>query len=326
MRNWAGIGGLAAALGPLIGGVLVSIDWRWVFVVNALIGVTAMVIAWRNLPSVPGHDVERPSFPAALLITGGIGSLIFAIVKGNAWGWRSLEIAASAAISIVLLALFVAHCLRSENPLIDPTLFRIRPFTGAALAIIPYSITFGAMLFSVAIWGQSAWGWSALQAGLAIIPGPLLVPITSSLLTGKLIGRFGPAYAVAVGIVLVVIGFCVWATFIGVEPNTALVIAGMAFNGIGVGLIFPTLMGTGTHALPPTSFATGSGMINMARQAAIAIGVAIFVAIVGSSASTQERLSAFQSGWWVMAAITLLTLVPTFLLLQPDGQSADKLT
>lgn len=317
VRNWAGVGGLAAALGPLTGGALVTINWRWVFVVNALMGVTAVLIGLRNLPRVPGHDVKPPSLSAALLITGGIGALTFAIIKGNAWGWHSPAIVTSFAVSIVLLTLFVAHCLRSANPLVEPGLFRIRHFTGAALAIIPYSITFGAMLFSVAVWSQSAWGWSALQAGLAIIPGPLMVPITSSLLTGRLIERFGPAYAVAAGIALIDIGFFIWAILIEVDPNATLIIAGMACNGIGVGLVFPTLMGSGTQALPPASFATGSGMINMLRQAAIAIGVAIFVAIIGSSLSSAERLSAFQSGWWVMAAITLIALVPTFLYLQP---------
>jgi EmrB/QacA subfamily drug resistance transporter len=311
VRNWAGVGGFAAALGPLAGGLLVSIDWRWIFVVNVPIGVIAMAIAWWKLPEVPGHDADRPSFRAALLVTGGIGALIFALVKVGDWGWRSPEIAISAAASIALLTLFVLHCLRSPNPFLDPTLFRIRPFTGAVLAMTPYSITFGGMLFSVALWGQFAWGWSALQAGLAIVPGPLLVPITSLIFAGKLIERFGAARVVTAGILFVVVGFCIWATFIGLEPNTTLVMVGMAFNGIGVGLAFPTLMGMSTQALPSSSFATGSGMINMIRQAAIAVGVAIFVAIVGAPTSPEERLAVFHLGWWVMAAITALALVPT---------------
>lgn len=317
VRNWAAIGGLAAALGPLVGGVLVTIDWRLIFLVNALIGVIAMLVAWWKLPAVPGHDVERPSLLAAVLITGGIATLIFAIVKGNAWGWLSPAIGTSVAISIVFLALFVAHSLCSSNPLVDPKLFRIRPFTGAALAMIPYSITFGAMLFSIAIWGQSAWGWSAFYSGLAIIPGPLLVPITSLMFTGKLIDRFGAAYVVTAGILFVIAGFCTWGAFIGLDSNTTLVVIGMALNGIGVGLTFPTLMGASTHSLPPSSFATGSGMINMLRQASIAVGVAIFVAILGSPASAVEQLAAFHLGWWVMAAITALALIPTLLLLKP---------
>ena len=321
VRNWAGIGGFAAALGPLVGGVLVSMNWRLIFAVNAAIGMVAIGIAWRKLPAVPGHAVERPSVLAALSITGGIACLILAIVKGNSWGWRSWEVASCLAISAVLLGTFVAHCLRSLNPLVDPALVRIRPFTGAALAMFPYSMTFGAMLFSIAVWCQSAWGWSALQTGLAIIPGPLLVPTTSLIFTSGLLERFGTARVVAAGIVCVVVGFCVWAARMGTEPSVGLVVVGMVLNGVGVGLIFPTLMGVSTHALPPSSFATGSGSINMIRQAAIAIGVAIFVAIIGAPTSSQERLDSFRIGWWVMAAITALALIPTFLMLRPRGSS-----
>jgi EmrB/QacA subfamily drug resistance transporter len=312
VRNWAGIGGLAAALGPVLGGALVSIDWRWVFVASATLGASSILIGWRHLPNVPGHDVKRPSLLAAFLVTTGIAALIFAIVKINAWGWHSPQVISSMAISLVLLGLFCLHSLKSPNPLVDPALFRIRPYSGAALAMIPYSVSFGAMLFSVAVWGQSAWGWSALQAGLAIIPGPLMVPLTSSLLTGRLIERGGAVYPVTLGTALIMMGFSIWASFIGTEPNTALIVMGMTCNGIGVGLIFPALMGTATQALPPDAFATGSGAINMLRQASIAIGVAMFVAIVGSPASLQARLEAFQFGWWLLAAVTSLTLLPTF--------------
>jgi len=312
VRNWAGIGGLAAALGPVLGGALVSIDWRWVFVANATLGASSILIGWRHLPNVPGHDVKRPSLLAAFLVTTGIAALIFAIVKINAWGWHSPQVISSMAISLVLLGLFCLHSLKSPNPLVDPALFRIRPYSGAALAMIPYSVSFGAMLFSVAVWGQSAWGWSAFQAGLAIIPGPLMVPLTSSLLTGRLIERGGAVYPVTLGTALIMMGFGIWASFIGIEPNTALIVMGMTCNGIGVGLIFPALMGTATQALPPDAFATGSGAINMLRQASIAIGVAMFVAIVGSPASLQARLEAFQFGWWLLAAVTSLTLLPTF--------------
>jgi hypothetical protein len=83
-----------------------------------------------------------------------------------------------------------------------------------------------------------------------------------------------------------------------------------------VGLTFPTLMGVGIGALPASSFATGSGVINMIRQAALAIGVAIFVAVVGAPASLAEQLVAFHRGWWIMAAITGLSLVPTFLFIR----------
>ena len=317
VRTWTAIGGLAAALGPVIGGVLVTVNWRWIFLVNVPIGLVAMLVGWWKLPEVPGHEAPRPHPFDALLVTGGIGGLTFAIVKVNDWGWRSTGIGISFIAAIVLLAWFVWRCLRSDRPFVDPALFRIRQFTGAALVMAPYSAAFGAMLLSVALWEQTAWGWSALKTGLAIAPGPLLVPITSLLFSGKLIARFGAAAVVTAGIFFFVVGLSYWASVIGLQPNAALVIMGMIPTGIGVGLTFPTLMGVAASSLRSSSFATGSGVINMIRQAALAIGVAIFVAIVGSPATPVERVAAFQRGWWVMAPIAALGLIPTVFLIRP---------
>jgi MFS family permease len=316
VRTWAAIGGFAAAIGPLAGGILVTLSWRWIFLVNVPIGIAAMAVGWWALPHVPGHDVKRPSFTAALMVTGGIGALTFAIVKGSDWGWTSPRIAASLAASAICLALFVRHCLRAANPFIDPALFRIRQFTGATLVMAPYSIAFGAMLFSIALWQQEAWGWTALQTGLTIAPGPLLVPTTSLLLSGRLIARFGAAPVVTAGILLFTAGLAIWAGFIGNEPSAATVILGMIPTGVGVGLTYPTLLGVAGGALPPSSFATGSGVINMIRQAAIAIGVAIFVAVIALPVLPAARLAAFHLGWWIMAAITALGLIPTYALIR----------
>ena len=316
VRTWAAIGGFAAALGPLVGGLLVTVGWRWIFLVNVPIGLIAIAVGWWNLPEVVGHAVKRPSAWAAFLVTGGIGALTLAIVKVNDWGWQSPGIVLSFAASLVCLMLFVRHCLSSNNPFVDPALFHIRQFTGAALVMAPYSIAFGAMLFSIAMWEQTAWGWSAWQTGLAIAPGPLLVPITSLLLAGRLIARFGVASVITAGIVFFTAGLAFWASFIGLESNAALVVIGMIPAGVGVGLTFPTLMGISASALPPSSFATGSGVINMIRQAAIAVGVAIFVAVVASPASPMDRVTVFHRGWWIMAAITAVGLIPTLWLIR----------
>jgi EmrB/QacA subfamily drug resistance transporter len=317
VRTWTAIGGFAAALGPLVGGVLVALNWRWIFLVNVPIGALALAIGFWKLPDVPGHNAPRPDVKGAALVTLGIGLMTFTIMQTSRWGWISRETVLLFAIAAALLALFVADCLRANNPLIDPALFRIRAFTGATLIMGPYSVAFGAMLLSLALWMQDGWGWSALKTGIAIAPGPFLVPVTSLLVVNRLIARVGAAAVISLGIVLFAAGMAWFAAVAGLEPSMPVALTGMVALGVGVGLAYPTLMGTGTAALPPSSFATGSGVLNMTRQTALALGVAIFVAILGTPHSPLERLAGYERAWWATAVLTLVCLVPLLLLRQP---------
>jgi EmrB/QacA subfamily drug resistance transporter len=279
VRVWAAVGGFASALGPLAGGLLVTSSWRWIFLVNVPIGLLALVIGWIKLPRVPGHDVPAPDIWAAALITVGIGALTFGIVTLNDGGWSAPAL--SFATAAVMLALFVAHCLRSDNPFVDPALFRIRNFTRATLTIAPFATAFGGFLLSLVLWEESVWHWSAMKIGLAIAPGPFMVPITSLLLAGRLIARVGVATAVSTGLVVFAAGVIVWPVLAGPHPSLWFAVLCVIPSGIGVGLTTPTLMGFGTSALPASSFATGRGVISMVRQIGFAVGVAIFVSIVG---------------------------------------------
>ena len=239
VRTWTAIGGLAAALGPVIGGLLVTMNWRWIFLVNVPIGLVAMLIGWWKLPEIAGHEVPRPNPLDAVLVTGGIGALTFSIVKVNDWGWGSPGIVLGFArrCRADRCCSCCAACVPTI-PLSIPRCFAFASSPARALVMAPYSAAFGAMLLSVALWEQAAWGWSALKTGLAIAPGPLLVPITSLLFAGRLIARFGAAAVVTAGIVFFAAGLACWASVIGTEPNAVLVVMGMVPTGIGVGLTF----------------------------------------------------------------------------------------
>ena len=138
-----------------------------------------------------------------------------------------------------------------------------------------FSMAFGAMLLSRVLWAQDVWHWSALTTGLAIAPGPLMVPLFSFLIAGRLTARFGPGVVIALGSTVFAAGAAWWALAIGLAPDYVNdMLGGMILTGIGVGLTLPTLMATGASTLPPHSFATGSAVINMLRQIGLAIGVA----------------------------------------------------
>jgi EmrB/QacA subfamily drug resistance transporter len=324
VRAWTATGGLAAALGPVIGGLLVAASWRWVFLVNVPVGIAALIVGWRRLPHVPGHDTERPDPFGVVLATAGVGLLTFGLVKGSDWGWGSAAILGTLLGAVVLIGLFVLRCLTSRNPLISPSLFRSRAFTGASLVAIFFSAAFGAMLLSIVLWEQGVWGWSALLAGLAIAPGPVMVPIMSFLVAGRLIARFGPAVVIALGSLAFGAGVAWWALAIGLQPHyVSDVFGGMILTGIGVGLTLPTMMATASSSLPPQSFATGSAVINMIRQIGLVLGVALLVAVLGTTTRHGlSELDAFRHGWWVIAAIAFAGIVPALVLLRQQAGAA----
>jgi EmrB/QacA subfamily drug resistance transporter len=307
VRAWTAVGGLAAAAGPVVGGLLVAASWRWVFLVNVPIGLAALVIGWRRLPHVAGHPVPVPDALGALLVTGGVGALVLGLVKGGSWGWTDPRTLAALVAGAGGIALFSLHTLRHRNPLIDRALFRLRPFTGASAVALFFSAAFGAMLLSRVLWAQDVWHWSALSTGLAIAPGPLMVPLFSFLIAGRLTARFGPGVVIAAGSTAFAAGAAWWALAIGLAPNYVEdMLGGMILTGIGVGLTLPTLMATGASSLPPHSFATGSAVINMLRQIGLAIGVAMLIAIIGSPHSPAAVLDVYERSSWVIAAISLV--------------------
>jgi EmrB/QacA subfamily drug resistance transporter len=317
VRAWTAIGGLAAALGPVVGGLLVAASWRWVFLVNVPIGIAAVLVGWRRLPRVEGHPVPRPDALGAVLVTVGVAALTLGLVKGNDWGWGSAATVVSLVGAVIALALFALHCARHHNPLIDATLFKVRTFSGASVVALVFSVAFGAMLLSVVLWDQNVWGWSALQTGLAVAPGPLMVPLFAFLVAGRLIARFGAGPVIGAGATIFAAGVAWWALAAGLRPDYAGdMLGGMLLSGVGVGLTLPTFMATGASSLPPQSFATGSAVVNMLRQVGLAVGVAVLVAVLGSPGSPTGELAAFRHGWETIAGVSLAAALAGVVLLR----------
>ncbi len=319
VRAWTATGGMAAALGPVIGGLLVTASWRWVFFVNVPIGLAALVIGWRQLPDVPGHPGPRPDELSALLVTAGVGGLTLGLVRGGAWGWGSAATVGVLAGAMVVLGMFALRCLRHGNPMIEPALFRVRTFSGASLAMLLFSVSFGAMLLSIVLWMQDVWGWSALKTGLGVAPGPIMVPLFSFLVTGRLLARRGPAVVIGAGATVFSAGIIWWALGVHLHPSYLEILPGMLVTGIGVGLTLPALMSTAAASLPPPSFATGSAVVNMLRQVGFAVGVAMLVAVLGSTHGAGPELAAFRHGWYATAGAGFAAALAAVWLRRPSA-------
>src|SRR6516165_8633691 len=316
VRVWTAISGLMAALGPVVGGLLVALSWRWVFVVNIPFGVAVLVFGWMRLPHVRGERIPYPNTLGAALVTVGVALLTLGLVKGHDWGWGSTQTIGVLVGSLAVIGSFVLHCLRDSNPLLDRDLFRRRSFTGASVVATLYSVAFGAFLLSLVLWDQNVWRWSALHTGLAIAPGPFLVLPTALLLAERLIVRLGSGVVIAIGATLFAVGSVWCALFAGLKADYfADMFPGLVIIGVGVGLTLPTMMASATSELPPENFATGSAVVNMLRQVGLAIGVAILIAVLGTHSGARALLDAFDHSWLVISAFAAATALAALAIL-----------
>jgi len=330
VRIWGAMSGVAAAVGPVAGGLLVNLDWRWIFLVNVPVGVAALVVGARLLPAPARHRERLPDLAGALMLALAIGALTLGLVRGESWGWTSARVLGSLAASVVLGGWFLARSARHPRPVLELGLLRVRSFAAASLGMLLFNTAFAAMLLSSVVWMQSVWGWSALRTGLAFAPGPLMVPPVA-VLAGRVAHRTGPAVLAVAGSLLSAAGALVWVARLGVRADYLRdVLPGSLLTGIGVGLVLPTLMAASAAALPPHRFATGSAVVTMARQVGLTIGVAMLVALLGTPHSASEAVVAYRRGWVFIAlaslaaAVASLGLVPRRTAAGGDAGSAGR--
>jgi len=315
VRAWSAVGGVAAGLGPVVGGLLVQASWRWVFLINVPIGLAAMVIGSRVLPEV--RREERGPFPdllGAAMLTVSVGALALSLVEGNSWGWSDRRTIGGFVAAAALLGLFLFQSARHPAPVVELPMLRIKAFSSATVATMLFTVGLAGMILSAVLWCESVWGYSALKTGLALAPGPLMVPPLAAA-AGPLGRRFGPGPVSAAGNLLFGVGLLWWGLRTGLSPHYATqMLPGFLIGGVGIGLALPTLTAAGATALPPQRFATGSGILNMARQIGAVLGVAVVVVILGRPKSPVTALNHFQHGWEAIAGATVLAALASLLV------------
>jgi EmrB/QacA subfamily drug resistance transporter len=315
VRAWSAVGAVAAALGPVAGGVLVQASWRWIFLINVPVGILALITGWRVLPGQSQREHgSAPDMLGALLLTAAVGLLALGLVEGNNWGWTSSGVLGSLAATPVLLILFLVQSARHRAPIVELPMLRIVPFSAAGVATLLFAVAFAGMILSASLWCQNVWHYSALRTGLALAPGPLMVPPMAAL-AGRVARRTGNGAVAALGNLLFGAGLLYWALRLGITDGYAAgMLPGFLIGGIGVGLSLPTLTAAGATALPPERLATGTGVLTMARQIGAVIGVAVIVAAVGIPHGPAMVQDAFRHGWYGMAAAGALAAVASLVI------------
>ena len=290
---FSGVWGAAAVVGPAIGSVVTTtVGWRWVFFVNAPVGLLAAVLIGRFLHERMEHHRHRLDLVGAGMLTLGLVSLLFAATEGGQlWGWTSPVTLGLVTAAVALLVMFVVFERRIAEPLIDLGLLRV-PVIGAGLAIGGLS---GVVMFSLSTYVpplvQGVMGGNALQAGVAVAAMSIGWPI-GSIAGGRALLRFGARPTVLVGTSMLVLGTLVVTQ--AIRPGTlggGLLVAalGEAITGLGMGLSSTTILVMVQAAVPWQRRAVATGLVQFSRTIGGAVGVGLLGGIVtaavgGSSA------------------------------------------
>jgi MFS family permease len=301
---WAATGGIAAAAGPPLGGLLVQADWRLVFLVNVPVGLAGLILGARTLTERREQSAARPDLLGAVALIAAIGSLVVAIVKGQEWGWGSTATISLLAATLVLLPAIWWRSSHHPAPVVEPSMLRVRSFGLAVGASVLFFGGFGAMLLSGVLFLTSVWHEDVLTAGLMLFPGPAMATLFS-VPSARLGARFGYRIPGVLGALLFAGGSLLLNLQLGSHPAYfSEYLPGMAITGAGVGLVIPTLTGAGASSLEAHRFATGAAVLTMGRQIGAALGVAILVAVLGASAT---NVGSFHSARLITVVAGLLT-------------------
>jgi EmrB/QacA subfamily drug resistance transporter len=305
VKIWTASAALAAATGPVIGGLLVQLSWRWIFLLNIPVGLVAIAVAMRFVPNVQRELGARiPDLLGGLLLITAIGSLALGLVRAPQWGWTGTPTLVSFALSAIALPVFLWRSARHNSPVLDLNLLRSRVLSSASISAFLYFASFGILLLSSVLWIQGHWHYSAIKTGLSIAPGPCSVPFFA-VLSEVLAKRIRVGTIAAGGCLLSAVGAVLLVSSLGNSPHyVADFLPGWLLVCIGFALSMPTVTASGTAELPDEQSATGSAVVNMSVQVGLVVGISILVAVLGT-ASAGAGLTIFQTAWWIAAAIVL---------------------
>jgi len=277
---WGALGTAAAAVGPVLGGVLVTYGhWSWIFFVNVPIGIVAVIVCARIIPR--GERKEKVEggidIPGMVISGAGLFCLTLALVEADSWGWTSTTIIALFVAAAVSFPLFMWWETFTSSPMFPVNLLRIRSFTAANTAVMFVGLAMGGTFLMLVLFLVSVLGYTELRSAVAMTIMPILALIVAPN-AGRMNDRIGPRFPAAAGAACFAIGLALLAQ-LGGDTQLWDVMWRAAFIGVGMGLAMPTLSAASMASLPPRVRGVGSGSLNTMRQVGFTVGVALLVAV-----------------------------------------------
>jgi EmrB/QacA subfamily drug resistance transporter len=308
---WGGIGGLAIAIGPVVGGAITQgLDWHWIFWLNVPIGIVAMFLAWFRLEETHGPEGRLDVVGLALASAGLLG-VVYGVIHGNDLGWTDTQVLGAIVGGAVLLVGFVLWELRAKSPMLPPHLFRSRGFTAANVAsLLMYFGMFGS-IFLLSQYFQIVLGLTPFEAGLRVLPWTAM-PIFVAPIAGVLSGRIGARPIVVGGLVLMSIGLGWMAAIASPTTDYSAFILPFIVSGAGMGMFFAPIANVVLSAVKLEEEGKASGANNAIREIGGVFGVAVLASVFtanGSYTTPQAYVDGLVPAMWVGAVIVAISAV-----------------
>jgi len=300
---WGAVVGISLALGPIVGGALTeSVGWRAIFWINVPIGIAAVILTALYVPESRAARARRIDPLGQLLVVATLASLTYAIIEGPTAGWSSTQTIGLFALAAAALAGLLAYEPRRSDPLIELRFFRSAPFSGATVIAVSAFAGFSGFLFVNTLYLQDDRGFSALEAGLCILPMALAALLCSPL-SGRAVGTRGPR------VPLFVAGVCMTASAVVMTTVTSstplvLLLCMYALFGVGFGSVNSPITYTAVSGMPNNQAGVAAAVASTSRQVGQALGVAITGSILGAGAAGAvggHIAAASHPAWWVIA-------------------------
>jgi EmrB/QacA subfamily drug resistance transporter len=281
---WSGLGGVAGALGPFLGGWLIdAVSWRTVFLINLPVCAAAIALAARHVPETRDeHAAGHIDAFGGAALAGGLAGVVYALIEGPSRGWPPATVIAAVA-GVVLLVAFVVVEQRSRHPMVPLALFANRQFAGANVATVFVYAALGSVLFLVTVHLQTDLGYSAMAAGASFLPLTLLMLLFSAR-AGRLAQRIGPAVPMTAGPLVMAVGIVLLAR---IQPGTSYlgaVLPAVLVLGGGLTLTVAPLTATVLGAVPDDHAGIGSAVNNAVARLGGLLAVAVLPAAAGLTA------------------------------------------
>lgn len=279
---WGGVAGIAAGVGPVVGGLLVStLGWRAVFLVNLPVGILGFILTLRFV--APAHRGRRQGLDLGAQIAAmvALGALTFACIEGGMVGWRSPRILGGLAIAALTGILFLIIERHGRNPMLPLALFASRIFSAANAVGFAINFGFYGQLFILSLFFQHVRHLTPLATGLALLPESGVVAIASTL-SGRMAAQVGPRRPMLIGLAVGGGGLLVMALVGAATPYIAMC-AMLAATGFGIAFTMPAMTAAVIAAAPSARSGIASAVLNVSRQIGGVLGVAILGALVSGS-------------------------------------------